>query len=100
MSHFAAFLTIAAMVIVTPGPDTALTSLLPQFAPPQGDRFLAFVLLGLTFVTMTLIWLSAYSFLVASAGDFLRRVGIRRALEGMTGGILVALGLRLALEHE
>jgi len=76
------------------------TTLLPQFVPPNGNRFPAFVLLGLAFVTMTLSWLVAYSFLVARAGDFLSRVGIRRTLEGITGGILVALGVRLALERE
>jgi threonine/homoserine/homoserine lactone efflux protein len=36
---------------------------------------------------------------VARAGDVLRRAGIRRAIEGVTGAVLVALGLRLAAEQ-
>jgi threonine/homoserine/homoserine lactone efflux protein len=45
---------------------------------------------------MTFVWLSAYAFAVARAGDFLRRPPVRRAVEGVTGTVLVALGLRLA----
>jgi threonine/homoserine/homoserine lactone efflux protein len=48
---------------------------------------------------MTLVWLTAYAAVVARAGDFLRRTRIRRALEGITGALLVGLGLRLAAEH-
>ena len=74
------------------------TSLLPQFAA-DGAGFLVFLVLGLVFCTMTLVWLSAYAAAVARAGDFLRRPRIRRTVEGLTGAVLVALGLRLAAEH-
>jgi threonine/homoserine/homoserine lactone efflux protein len=71
------------------------TSLLPQF----GDSFAGLLALGLTFCTMTLVWLSAYSFLIARAGAVLRRAGVRRAIEAVTGTVLIALGLRLATQH-
>jgi threonine/homoserine/homoserine lactone efflux protein len=48
---------------------------------------------------MTLVWLSGYAAVVARAGDFLRRAKIRRILDGLTGTVLVALGLRLVSEH-
>jgi threonine/homoserine/homoserine lactone efflux protein len=48
---------------------------------------------------MTLCWLTAYAVVVARAGDVLRRAAIRRALEAVTGTVLVALGLRLATER-
>jgi threonine/homoserine/homoserine lactone efflux protein len=72
------------------------TSLLPQFAP--GGSFAALLALGLIFCSMTLAWLTAYALAVARAGDVLRRAGIRRWLDGVTGAVLVALGLRLASE--
>jgi threonine/homoserine/homoserine lactone efflux protein len=72
-------------------------SLLPQFAP-RGS-FGALLLLGVVFCFLTLVWLTAYAVAVAKAGDFLRRSGVRRALEAVTGAVLVALGLRLASEH-
>jgi threonine/homoserine/homoserine lactone efflux protein len=71
------------------------TSLLPQF----GDSFPALLALGLVFCTLTLAWLSAYAAAVARAGDLLRRPRVRRSLEGLTGVVLIALGLRLAAEH-
>jgi threonine/homoserine/homoserine lactone efflux protein len=72
------------------------TSLLPQFG---GSSFAALAGLGLVFCTMTLVWLSAYAVAVARAGDFLRRKEVRRALDALTGTVLVGLGIRLAAEH-
>ena len=79
------------------------TSLLPQFVPAgvSGSvaSFWAFAWLGLVFCAMTFVWLAAYSWAVARAGDFLRRPRIRRTLEAVTGTVLIALGLRLATEQ-
>jgi threonine/homoserine/homoserine lactone efflux protein len=75
------------------------TSLLPQFTPDGDASFGTLLLLGLVFCSLTLVWLSAYAVAVARAGDFLRRPRIRRTLEGVTGAVLVGLGLRVATEH-
>jgi threonine/homoserine/homoserine lactone efflux protein len=72
------------------------TSLLPQFAPAGGSSFAAMLALGLVFCAMTFLWLSAYAAAVDRAGHVLRRPGVRRALDAVTGTVLVALGLRLA----
>jgi threonine/homoserine/homoserine lactone efflux protein len=74
-------------------------SLFPQFVPAESASFGALMVLGLVFSSMTLAWLVAYAFAVAKAGDILRRSGIRRAIEGVTGAVLIAFGLRLATEH-
>ena len=73
------------------------TSLLPQFV--TSPSFGSLLALGLVFCSLTLIWLTAYAFAVAKAGDFLRRSRVRRALDALTGAVLVALGLRLAAER-
>ena len=73
-------------------------ALLPQFAPAGGAAVPVSLLLGLTFSLMTLAWLSGYALAVAKAGDLLRRRRVRRLLDGMTGAVLVVLGLRLATE--
>jgi len=73
-------------------------SLLPQFAP-QEHAFPALLALGFVFCLLTLVWLTAYAFAVARAGDFLGRPAIRRAIDAVTGAVLVALGLRLATER-
>jgi threonine/homoserine/homoserine lactone efflux protein len=74
------------------------TSLLPQFAPGGEASFAGLLALGLVFCGLTLVWLSAYAVAVARAGDVLRRTGIRRALDAVSGAVLVAFGLRLATE--
>ncbi len=72
------------------------TSLLPQFV---STSFWSMALLGLVFCTMTFVWLTAYSVAVARAGDVLRRSRVRRILDGITGAVLVAFGIRLAAER-
>jgi threonine/homoserine/homoserine lactone efflux protein len=72
------------------------TSLLPQFGH---GSFPLMVLLGLVFCTMTFVWLAAYATAVAKAGDVLRRPRVRRTMDGITGAVLVAFGLRLAAER-
>jgi len=70
-------------------------SLLPQFA----SSFAGLVALGLAFCALTFTWLSLYALAVARAGTFLSRTRIRRALDRVTGSVLVAFGVRLAAER-
>lgn len=71
------------------------TSLLPQF----GSSFWSLLALGLLFCSLTLAWLSAYSFAVARAGNLLRQPRVRRSLDAVTGTCLMAFGIRLAAER-
>ena len=73
------------------------TSLLPQFVPHDAS-FVQLASLGLLFCVMTLLWLSGYALVVARLGDILRRSRVRRALDALTGAVLVAFGARLALD--
>lgn len=70
------------------------TSLLPQF----GTHFAVMALLGLVFCAMTFLWLTFYAVAIAKMGELLRRSPVRRALDAVTGTVLVALGVRLAAE--
>lgn len=73
-------------------------SLLPQFVPAGADPFASVLVLGAAFAAMTFVWLAAYAVAVAHAGDVLRRPTVRRTVEGITGSVLLALGLRIAAE--
>jgi threonine/homoserine/homoserine lactone efflux protein len=64
------------------------TSLLPQ----AGTSLAALTAHGLLFAALTFAWLCA----VAWAGGALRAPRVRRALDLVTGALLVAFGLRLA----
>ena len=72
------------------------TSLLPQFGDASFMGMLAF---GLLFCALTLGWLTGYAYLVARAGDVLRRERVRRSIDAVMGVVLVAFGLRLATER-
>jgi threonine/homoserine/homoserine lactone efflux protein len=72
------------------------TSLLPQF----GSSFATLLALGLVFALLTLAWLAAYAVVVARLGELLLASRVRRALDAVTGVVLVALGLRLAYAHD
>lgn len=74
-------------------------SLLPQFVPAGVDAFVRLLLLGTVFVAMGFGWLMLYTLLIAKAGDFMRRSSVRRTIEGVTGTVLVGLGIRIAAEH-
>jgi threonine/homoserine/homoserine lactone efflux protein len=74
------------------------TSLLPQFVGGDASFFALFAL-GIVFAVMTLVWLSTYASVVAKAGDLLRRRTVRRAIEGLTGSVLIGLGIRLTTEQ-
>jgi threonine/homoserine/homoserine lactone efflux protein len=71
------------------------TSLLPQF----GESFTTLLGFGLLFSLLTGLWLAAYGIAVARARRVLERERVRRALDAVTGTVLVALGLRVAVDH-
>jgi len=75
------------------------TSFLPQFVSADGATFVSLLALGLLFAALTFAWLGLYSVVVARASDLLRRRRVRRALDAVTGIVLVAFGLRLATER-
>ncbi|MGE5690986.1 MAG: LysE family translocator [Pseudomonadota bacterium] len=82
--------------VANPKMAAFFTSLLPQFAPAGGDAFAPLLGLGFLFCALTFAWLALYSVAVARARATLERRGVRRALEAVTGAVLVGLGLRLA----
>jgi len=71
------------------------TSLLPQFSS-TGAGLLAH---GLLFCVLTTIWLSGYAVVVSRARALLDGGRVRRALDAVTGTVLVAFGVRLAAER-
>ena len=74
-------------------------ALLPQFLSP-GDAVLAksLLLTAIHFV-QGIVWLGFVAWGVDRSRHFFLRPALRRAMDALCGTILVALGLRLALEH-
>ncbi|MGP3958066.1 LysE family translocator [Nonomuraea sp. 3N208] len=72
-------------------------SLLPQFA--LGGDFVTMVLLGLLFSLMTFAWLTCYTMAIDKARALFDRSRVRRAMEAVTGAVLLGFGVRLALSQ-
>jgi threonine/homoserine/homoserine lactone efflux protein len=85
--------------LANPKSAAFFTSLLPQFVPAGRAAFPVLLALGLTYCSITLVWLSGYAVVVARFGAVLGRPLVRRVVEAVTGVVLTALGLRLATER-
>ncbi len=82
--------------LLNPKVGVFYVTFLPQFVP-QGTAVAgySFFLAGLH-VLLTLLWFAALIAATAPLGRFLRRAAVIKALDRLTGGILIAFGLRLA----
>ncbi|HSL10319.1 MAG TPA: LysE family translocator [Actinomycetota bacterium] len=74
------------------------TAMLPQFAHHDAG-LIELLILGAIFNAMGLAWLTAYALAVARGRTLLQRPRVRAAIERITGGVLIGLGVRLALER-
>jgi threonine/homoserine/homoserine lactone efflux protein len=72
-------------------------SLLPQFVPAGTGSFAGFLVLGAVFCLMTFLWLTGYSVAVHGARRLFDRSAVRRTVDAVAGGLLVAFGVRLAV---
>jgi threonine/homoserine/homoserine lactone efflux protein len=75
------------------------STFLPQFIGPGDPALLLSILLASVHIGFGLIWLTGYAWLLDRAVTAFKNSRVRRALDAVTGTVLVALGLRLAAER-
>jgi threonine/homoserine/homoserine lactone efflux protein len=75
------------------------STFLPQFIGPGDPALLISMLLAGVHIAFGLVWLSAYAWLLDRTVTAFKASRVRRALDALTGTVLVALGLRLAAER-
>jgi threonine/homoserine/homoserine lactone efflux protein len=75
------------------------TSLLPQFVDARHATPQDLMLLGALFNCIGVVWLLAYAALAARGRDLLGRPPVKRAVDRLSGIVLIGLGMRIALEH-
>ena len=75
------------------------STFLPQFIAPGDPALLLSLLLAGVHIGLGLVWLTAYAWLLDRAVTAFKGSRVRRALDALTGTVLVALGLRLAAER-
>jgi threonine/homoserine/homoserine lactone efflux protein len=69
---------------------------LPQFIGPGEPVFRRSLFLASLHIAMGFAWLTAYAWFVDQLGAVLTRPRVKAWLERVTGGLLIALGARLA----
>jgi threonine/homoserine/homoserine lactone efflux protein len=84
--------------LFNPKAGAIFATALPQFIHP-GDPPLRLLLMMLAYEAILLIWLNFYAYLISRAGQSRFGARIRTILQGITGAVLIALGVRLALEQ-
>jgi threonine/homoserine/homoserine lactone efflux protein len=72
---------------------------LPQFIAPAESVLRKSLFLASIHVLMGLAWLCAYVMLLDRMSSVLTRPSVKRKLEAVTGAVLVAFGVRLAMER-
>jgi len=72
---------------------------LPQFISP-GDPPLRLMLMMLAYEAILLSWLNLYGYMVSRVGQSRFGTRVREILQGVTGIVLIALGVRLAFEQK
>jgi threonine/homoserine/homoserine lactone efflux protein len=74
-------------------------ALFPQFIPRGAPVLPAALAMGAVIVAVDLVWYSVLALLVARARKAFTEGGWGRRIERLTGGVLIGLGVRLALER-
>jgi threonine/homoserine/homoserine lactone efflux protein len=85
--------------LFNPKAGAIFVTVLPQFISP-GDSALRLVLMMLAFEAILLGWLNLYGSLISRAGQSRFGTRVREVLQGVTGVVLLALGVRLAFERQ
>ena len=74
------------------------TTFLPQFIEPGDSVLLLSIGMASVHIALGIVWLSGYAWLLDHAVETFRGSRIRRVLDSVTGGVLVALGIRVAAD--
>ena len=85
--------------LLNPKAGAIFATTLPQFINP-GDSPTRLVLMLLAYEAILLTWLHLYGYLVSRAGHSRFGTRVRAILQGVTGVVLLTLGVRLALEQK
>ena len=85
--------------MLNPKAGAIFATVLPPFISP-GDSPLRLVLMMLAYETILLGWLNLYGYVVGRAGHSRCGTRVRTILQGATGVVLIALGVRLAFEQK
>lgn len=99
MTKWRAFLEGLLTNVLNPKVAVFYLAFLPQFITPDDPVLLKSILLAGIHFVLGILWLSLVTLLLGQLRTVLTRPHIQRRLEAVTGAVLIAFGVRLALER-
>ncbi|KQX57800.1 MULTISPECIES: LysE family translocator [unclassified Streptomyces] len=85
--------------LLNPKVGAFYVAVLPQFLPPGGDHFTMGLLLTSEHIVLGLLWSTVLIAFARLLGTQLRKPRARRLLDRLTGTVITAFGVRLALSN-
>ena len=85
--------------VLNPKAPLIFLSILPQFIPRGAPVLPRTLLLSAILIGLAALWYPALATLVTRVQPVLSRTAVRRALDRVTGSVLIVLGVRLAFER-
>ncbi|ENQ3079165.1 LysE family translocator [Bacillus sp. WLY-B-L8] len=71
---------------------------LPQFIQHDGNTFFQLFIMGMTYTVLTFLWFILYIYLINAIRTWMKKPSTERAIQGISGFVLLAFGIKLALE--
>ncbi|MBV9043800.1 MAG: LysE family translocator [Alphaproteobacteria bacterium] len=85
--------------LLNPKVGVFYVSLLPLFIPAGANVTVFSMLLATIHAAQAIVWFSLLTTLLRPLSGWIQRGGVKRALDGITGGVLVAAGVGLFLDR-
>ena len=99
MSLRRAFLLGLLSDLTNPKVAVFFLTFLPQFVSAGDDTTVQMAVLGILFNVIATSWWIGYVLVMDRVAVWFRRGAVRRAFERVSGAVLIALGVRLAIER-
>jgi RhtB (resistance to homoserine/threonine) family protein len=84
--------------LLNPKIAVLFTSLIPQFVTPGPNAGVQSAVLAAVFLLAGFAWITGFALVASTFSDLIRQSRVRRTIDAITGTVLVALGLRLAVD--
>ncbi|MEV5410791.1 LysE family translocator [Thermopolyspora sp. NPDC052614] len=92
------YLVGAATVLANPKAAVFAISFLPQFVPAGANAPLTLAMLAMIWVVMDTLWYLVLVWFIGRVRPVFHRPAVRRRMEQISGGVLIAFGVKLATE--
>lgn len=96
--HKSAFLQGFLTNLLNPKVAVFFLTFLPQFLAAGSEPFFPFLMMGMTYTVLTIIWFLLYVYVIDLMSAWMKKPSTQRAVQGISGLVLLLFGMKLAFE--